>query len=58
MNKRLNLYEIMDIIEYANNDAGDALFKMLVINKTLSILGYRTRFTRNEKGRIIRGGEE
>lgn len=58
MIKRLNLYEIMDIIEYANNGAGDALFKMLVINKTLSILGYRTRFARDEKGRIIRGGEK
>ena len=58
MSKRLNLYEIVDIIEYANNGAGDALFKMLVINKTLSILDYRTRFTSDEKGRIIRGGEE
>lgn len=58
MSKRLNLYEIMDIIEYANISAGDALFKMLVINNTLSILGYRTRFTRNETGRIVRGGEE
>lgn len=58
MSKRLNLYEIMDIVEYANNGAGDALFKMLVINKTLSILGYRTRFTMDKKGRIIRGGEE
>ena len=58
MSKRLNLYEIMDIIKYANNGAGDALFKMLVINKILSILGYRTRFTRSEKGRIICGGEE
>lgn len=58
MSKRLNLYEIADIIEYANNGAGDALFKMLVINKTLSILGYRTRFKMVEKGRIIREGEE
>lgn len=58
MSKRLNLYEAMDIIEYANNGAGDALFKMLVINKTLSMLGYSTRFTRDEKGRVIRGGEE